>query len=70
MLHPDEKLKAKLIVDTVFQRLGDVLGAIFFSLFHSFLAFPPGTIAFFAAGLCVGWGVVSWTLARHVEAMM
>lgn len=65
VLEREEKYKAKLIIDAIVQRTGDVFGAVIFYLAqHLFFESPSAA----AVVLGIVWAVVSWNLARiHLE---
>ena len=67
-LSPDEKYKAKILIDTIFQRLGDVFGASIFQILHTTIS-HPSSIAFASIWLSTTWTIISWKLGLRHQSM-
>eukprot|EP00210_Caulerpa_lentillifera_P004180 g3986.t1 len=65
VLEREEKYKAKLIIDAIVQRTGDVFGAAVFHLAQTMFTESSSSLAMV---LGIGWAIVSWNLGRiHLQ---
>lgn len=61
----EDKYKAKVIIDTFVQRLGDAAAAGVYKMTEALLLHAPSAIATCAFPLCVGWLWVGVALGRR-----
>lgn len=69
MVTREEKYKAKIFIDTVVQRCGDVVAAGAFQALDGFLDVGPSGVAATAVPLCCLWVWVALTLGRRQERL-
>lgn len=63
----EEKYKAKIVIDTLVQRMGDALAAALFSVLQSGLGAGPSVVALAALPACAVWAVLAATLGARQQ---
>lgn len=66
---PEEKYSAKVYIDTVLQRVGDVLAAAVFEILVPYLGFGSGALAALCVPVCIVWTGVASSLGRRQQKL-
>lgn len=69
VLSHEEKYKAKVLIDTFVQRLGDAAAAGIYELIGSLLLMGPSSVAVCALPVCFAWFFTALTLGRRQQAL-